>query len=249
MHTTRSISLATATMLCAASVVAQGIRQERVAFKPGTSSATVQGAIKGDESVDYVLGARAGQTMTVTLKTGSTVAYFNVLPPGSEAAIANSSTTGNSWSGALPADGDYRVRVYLMRSAARRNEAATYTLTVGIRGAASRPPAGDAKVPGTPYHATGTVPCSVGPDTPGSAQCSFGVIRQGNGRADVHLADPGFDVTLHKDQLRVLRFAGQTVTSTNPSEKVTATLRGDEWSITVNDFYHYTIPTAVIVGG
>jgi hypothetical protein len=109
----------------------------------------------------------------------------------------------------------------MVRAAARRNEKATYTLTVGITGRA------DAKVAGTPYHATGIIPCSVGTDPKGSAQCSVGVIRGENGNAEVYLADPGFDVTLHKDKLRVLRFAGSRVTSKDPKE----------------------IPDAVIVGG
>ena len=218
-------------------------RQERVAFKAGTSSATVKGTIKGDESVDYLLGARRGQTMTVTLTTSNGANYFNVLPPGSEAAIAIGSDTGNKWTGPLPADGDYRIRVYLMRSAARRNEQAAYTLSISIAG---RP---DAKVAGTPYHATGKVPCSVGTDPEGSSQCSFGVIRLGPGRADVYLASPGFDVTLHKDQLRVLKFDGNRVTSAKPDEKVTFEKKGDEWSIAVNGFQYYSIPDAVIVGG
>jgi hypothetical protein len=188
--------------------------------------------------------------MSVTLKTSNNANYFNVLPPGSQAAIAIGSTVGHEWTGTLPADGDYTIRVYLMRSAARRNETARYSLSVGITsGPAGKAPPGDAKVAGTTYHATGRVPCSVGPDPKGSAQCSFGVIRGGAGQADVHLASPGFDVTLHKDQLRVLRFAGDKVTSANAKEKVTAVKRGDEWTIAVNDFYYYTIPEAVIVGG
>lgn len=223
---------------------AQASRQERVSFKPGTSSATLRGSIKGYETVDYLLGARAGQTMSVTLETDNLASYFNVLPPGTEAAIAAGSQLGNKWSGELPADGEYTIRVYLMRSAARRNESAKYTLSVGITGRA------DAKVAGTQYHATGKVPCSVGPDPKGSAQCSFGVVRgEQQGNAEVHLASPGFDVTLHKDDLRVLRFAGDKVTSSNPEEKVSAEKRGDEWSIGVNDFYYYTIPEAVILGG
>jgi len=130
-----------------------------------------------------------------------------------------------------------------MRSAARRNETANYTLSVGITGRA------DAKVAGTPYHATGNVPCSVGTDPKGSAQCSFGVIRSAPGHADVYLASPGYDVTLHKDKLRVLKFAGDTVTSTDPKETVTFEKQADNWSIGVNDFYYYVIPEAVINGG
>ena len=48
---------------------AQGIRKEPVRFAPGASSATIKGTIKGDQDVDYVLGAKAGQKLTVTLKS------------------------------------------------------------------------------------------------------------------------------------------------------------------------------------
>ncbi len=219
------------------------IRTERVQFKKGSAEATIKNRIKGYEVVDYLLGANAGQTMSVNLKTNNGANYFNVLPPGSDAAIATGEILGNKWTGTLPVDGDYRVRVYLMRSAARRNETANYTLSVGITGRA------DAKVAGTPYHATGNVPCSVGTDPKGSAQCSFGVIRSAPGQAEVHLASPGYDVTLHKDKLRVLKFAGGKVTSSDPNEKVTFEKQSDEWSINVNDFHYYVIPEAVINGG
>ena len=230
-------------LLAAPVWAADDIRKEPIHFKKGASSATVKGRIKGYQAVDYVLGARAGQTMKVSLKTSSGANYFNVLPPGSDAAIAIGETLGNKWTGTLPADGEYKIRVFLMRSAARRNETANYTLSVGITGH------GDAKVAGTPYHATGTVPCSVGTDPKGSAQCSFGVIRGGQGKAEVHLASPGFDVKLHKDKLRILRFDGRTVTSADAGEKVKSEKQGDNWSIGINEFYYYTIPEAVIVGG
>lgn len=245
------LAVAAALTLWQGSAAAQDIRQERVKFAHGASSATLSGSLKGDETIDYVLGAKAGQTMTVSLETASTSTYFNVLPPGSEAAIFIGSTSGKTFTGVLPADGDYAVRVYLMRSAARRNEVAKYTLTVGIDGGSlGQAPATDAKVPGTPYHATGTVPCSVGPDPKGSAQCSFGVIRGAPGNAEVQLAPPGYDVTLHRDKVEtVLVFTGTTVTSRDPARKVTASKAGDDWSISVNEFLFYTIPEAVISGG
>ena len=229
------------------------IRTERVQFKKGADGAIIKNRIKGYEIVDYLLGAKAGQTMRVTLKTNNDANYFNVLPPGSNAAIAIGANLGNEWTGTLPVDGDYTVRVYLMRSAARRNETANYTLSVDITGRA------DAEVAETPYHATGMVPCRasssrhrqwpIGTDPKGSVKCSFGVIRSAPGQAEVHLASPGYDVTLHKDRLRVLRFAGDTVTSPDPKDKVTFEKQGDNWSIGVNDFYFYVIPEAVISGG
>ena len=114
-------------------VLAQdAIRKEQVQFKKGADSATIKGSIKGDETIDYVLSAKAGQSMVVNLKASNSSAYFNVLPPGSDEAIFIGSSAGSRFEGNLPADGEYTVRVYLMRNAARRNETAKYTLTVKV---------------------------------------------------------------------------------------------------------------------
>lgn len=219
-----------------------------VHFARGASSATIKGTLKGYRTVDYKLAAKAGQTMSVKLTTRNASNYFNVLPPGSkDEAIFVGSTSGNEWSGSLPADGEYAVRVYLMRSAARRNETASYVLTVGITGSATgaaapgAAPASDAKVKGTPYHATGQVPCAMGDAASGSAQCDFGVIRGKPGNADVHLTPPG-------GLKRVLTFTGAKVTG-DAKATVKATKTGDLWSVDVNDYEHYRIPEAVISGG
>ena len=42
------------------------------------------------------------------------------------------STSGNQFEGSLPASGDYKLRVYMMRSAARRDEVAKYRLEMII---------------------------------------------------------------------------------------------------------------------
>jgi hypothetical protein len=111
---------------------ADGIRETAVQFAKGKSSATLKDKIKGDESVDYRLGATAGQTMTVTLKPSNRSTYFNVTPPGEDSAIFIGSTEGNKFSGRLPKSGDYVVRVYLMRNAARRNETSSYSIEFKI---------------------------------------------------------------------------------------------------------------------
>jgi len=134
-----------------------------------------------------------------------------------------------------------------MRNAARRNEAANYTLTVAITGGAASAsslgaaPAGDAKVRGTPYHATGHVPCSMGSAPPGSAQCDYGVVRGKPGNAEVHVTPPG-------GFKRVLTFAVGKVTA-DSGASVKATKSGDLWSVDVNDYEHYRIPDAVVSGG
>jgi len=226
-------------------VAAADIRTERIHFKKGTSSAVLKASIKGYETVDYVLGARAGQHMNVSLATKHGATYFNILAPGeNEVAMFNASVSQNQYEGALPASGDYKIRVYMMRSAARRNEVASYTLTVGITGSPSASglgtaPASDATVKGTPYHATGPLSCTMGNDKP--MQCEFGVIRGKPGNAEVHITPPG-------GLNRVLIFMGDKVT-TNPGENIKAVKQGDDWLIEVNDYEHYTIPEAIVLGG
>ena len=108
-------------------------RTERVQFARGASSATLHGNLHGYDTVDYVLGARAGQTLSVRLQPTSASAYFNVTKQGADEALFVGSTSGNQFTGRLPANGDYAVRVYLMRNAARRDEHANYTLSIGVR--------------------------------------------------------------------------------------------------------------------
>jgi hypothetical protein len=116
---------------------ADQIRTERVQFARGASSAVVEGRIVGYEIVDYVLGAAKGQSMNVSMATDNAANYFNILAPGeTEVAFFNGSVSQNQYEGSLPATGDYKVRVYLMRSAARRNETAKYRLEMIVTGAA-----------------------------------------------------------------------------------------------------------------
>ena len=133
---TRTAGALAAILLAAVTTLAEdGIRKQPVHFVPGKSSTTIPGTITDDQTVDYVLAASAGQRMNVTLKSSNGSIHFNVLPPGSEQAIFDGSSSGTAWSGALVRDGEYSVRVYRMRNtAARRDEKATYTLSIGISG-------------------------------------------------------------------------------------------------------------------
>ena len=108
-----------------------------VEFAAGAVSATVNGSVIGQDYADYVLGASAGQTMTVDLTVtgtnGDGVVYFNILPPGSDGeAIYNGSMDGRSASVELPQDGDYIVRVYLMGNDADTGKTVGFTIQVSI---------------------------------------------------------------------------------------------------------------------
>lgn len=122
------------------------IRTEQVHFKPGASSATIKGKIKGYEAVDYVLEASKGQQMNVSMATKNGATYFNILAPGeNEVAMFIGSTSGNQFEGTLPKSGAYKIRVYMMRSAARRDEVANYRLEMIVTGAAKHTASGQAK--------------------------------------------------------------------------------------------------------
>lgn len=104
---------------------------ERVSFDKGANSATVSGEV--DHGHDYALRAKAGQTLTVALKATPGV-YFNVIAPGNDTAIVNTSITGEStWSGQLPTTGDYLVQVYQMRSATRHGKNPGYAVTFTVK--------------------------------------------------------------------------------------------------------------------
>ena len=111
---------------------AQNTEIRHVSFTPGTTSAELTGSIKGDQIVDYVLGASIGQRMVVDMTTSNASAYFNVMLKDAPEAIHVGSIYGLHYDAALPASGDWVIRVYLMRNAARRGEVADYTIDVNI---------------------------------------------------------------------------------------------------------------------
>jgi hypothetical protein len=146
------LAIAFSVLAAPAAITRNDIRTEQVHFKPGANSAVVEGKITGYETVDYVLEAGKGQRMNVSMATKNGANYFNILPPGEiEVAIFNGSVNGNQYEGVLPESGAYKIRVYMMRSAARRNEVAKYRLEMVISGAVDKPSTTDAaKSGGTP---------------------------------------------------------------------------------------------------
>jgi hypothetical protein len=221
------------------------IRSERVRFDRGANSAVVEASIQGYEIVDYVLGASAGQYMNVSMATDNTGSYFNILAPGeTEVAMYIGSTDGNQYEGTLPADGDYRVRVYLMRAGARRNEVANYRLEMIISGSGGSQAAGDAKVEGTDYHATGMVPCSMGGGEP-KGSCAFGVQREGDGNGMVTVTKPdGRTRTIFFENGEA---TGYDFSQADPGEFSAS--RKSDLSIVRIGSEVYEIPDAVIFGG
>lgn len=126
--------LALGLLILSLNVAATDSRQESVVLPEDGQPATLEGRIRGYETVDYQVSAQAGDTLSVHLQTAHRATYFNVLPPDSESALFIGNLQGDRYAGTLPADGIYRIRVYMMRSAARRQERAAFRLTVQQRG-------------------------------------------------------------------------------------------------------------------
>jgi hypothetical protein len=119
------------------------MRIEQVRFEAGTSGTTIEDTITGYQSVLYKIGAEAGQRMKVRLEPSNTATYFNIYAPGrgpGDEALAVSQFFGemvpeiNIFDGVLPTSGEYTVSVYMMRSAARRDEVSNYLLALSIEG-------------------------------------------------------------------------------------------------------------------
>ncbi|NKE44383.1 hypothetical protein HB662_06310 [Roseomonas frigidaquae] len=119
---------------------------KQVQFAHGTSGTTLQDRVTGDDGLDYRLSLRSGQPLSVVLHSHNSSLYFNVIAPAAQEAMFVGSLSGNRFSGTVPASGDYTIRVYLMRNAARRGETAAFTLDVRadpVHGAAGATPAPD----------------------------------------------------------------------------------------------------------
>ena len=216
-----------------------------VEFPRGKTDVSLTGRIQGREFVDYRIRAAAGQTLSATMKASHGANYFNILPPGSaDVALYIGPIGGNHFEGMLPSDGDYTLRVYLMRSAARRDAASTYAIDVALTGKAlpPLPEAQDAHLPGTPYHASTTITCVL-PYEPETTHCEAFVIRRGfDGTATV-------EVRGATSYLRRILFIKGSPVAADSTQHMTFSRQGDRTRVEFNEEERIDIPDALITGG
>ena len=100
----------------------------RIKFAKGKHSATLSNAvIRGDQDT-YIAGAKAGQKMTVKITSVEKNAVFFIeKPDGGYLENAGEGDDQTTWTGTLPADGEYKITV----AGTRGN--ATYKLSVNIK--------------------------------------------------------------------------------------------------------------------
>ena len=122
-----------AALLMTSAIAKDKVTIHQVHFDKGTIGTTVKGHVNGYDTVNYMLGAKEGQTIRVSLN--SKKAYMNIFEPGKgpgDGAMFIGSIKGQSYTGNLSKSGTYTIQVYLMRNEARRGTNAPYTLHIGI---------------------------------------------------------------------------------------------------------------------
>lgn len=81
-------------LMGASSIFAQEFAQTKeIKFARGKSSATVTGTLNGDESMDYSLGARAGQRMKIEFTCTSTKMGYSISSDSGDLANEKRGTT------------------------------------------------------------------------------------------------------------------------------------------------------------
>ena len=96
----------------------------RVQFRRGASSTTLQGKVSIALPDTYLVGARAGQVMTIQLTAPRQSVRFMVMTSKTTTLLADNT---RSWTGTLPETGDYIILVDT------DDEGRTYSMTISIK--------------------------------------------------------------------------------------------------------------------
>jgi hypothetical protein len=105
-----------------------------IRFKPGATATEIRGEIRGSANRNYGVQTAAGQVMQILFKSSNGACYFNAYEPGAAEAAHIGSTSGNEFGRSPTKAGQHRLQVYMMRSAARRNETCRFTLSIELTG-------------------------------------------------------------------------------------------------------------------
>jgi hypothetical protein len=100
-------------LACTAAMAQHGGKAEpnRIEFKRGTTSTTINGTVRGDEQAEYVLGAKLGQKLVIKLTSvPAKSSVFQLLGPDNDT-LGLEFDANWDYSGKLPKTGDYFITV------------------------------------------------------------------------------------------------------------------------------------------
>jgi len=98
---------------CSAAIAQRGGKAEpnRIEFKRGATSTTVNGTVRGDEEAEYVLAARKGQRLIIKLTSVPVKSsVFQILGPDNDT-MGLEYDANYDFSGILRVTGDYSINV------------------------------------------------------------------------------------------------------------------------------------------
>ena len=117
---------------CSAAIAQGGGKAEpnRIEFKRGTTSTTISGSVRTGEEAEYVLGAKKGQTLTISITSvPARTSGFDLHGP-EDMDLGLEFDTNMNFSRRLPKTGDYSITVVKLSDAVRLSR---YKLTVSVR--------------------------------------------------------------------------------------------------------------------
>ena len=104
---------------------------ESIVFTEGTDTTTASGEVSGYDTCTFRLAGKAGQQLHPTLEGSTFLTGLLFAPTSRDTAIAGPSDTLDA---ALPADGEYEIRIGQVRAEARRSTSPkTFKLNVQLR--------------------------------------------------------------------------------------------------------------------
>ncbi|MGQ0286467.1 hypothetical protein ACT2CV_04595 [Pasteurellaceae bacterium 22721_9_1] len=90
---------------------------------------TIKGNIKRYQVTEHYLKVKKGEQLKIDLTSHNRFIYFSLFEPNHAQAIF-SNMENEHFQGKAKYNGKYKIRVYLVRAAARRNESASYQLNI-----------------------------------------------------------------------------------------------------------------------
>lgn len=184
--------------------------------------------IFGDDAVDHLFEAQAGQRLRVRLTTSHSESHLQLYAPGRD----DPAITGRSVDAVLPQGGTWRVRVALDPAAAMKGEGTNYALDL-LGGSDQALPL--APAPGALANA-GQIACTFG----GRARpCRVGILRGPTGTI-LRAA--------HPDGTRTIRFEDDRATGSDAARPLTQSGGLGTHVIRIGPSERYLIPARLLEG-
>jgi hypothetical protein len=128
----RILATAVAATLAATAFSQDVARQARLALEAGQASTHIEDSIEAFESVSYVVPLQAGQTLQVALASSNLAQVFDIHAPDAAKPVFVGGESGNAARLTAKITGEFVIRVYLLRFAARDGQSARYTMEVKV---------------------------------------------------------------------------------------------------------------------